>query len=100
VAEDSTRDSTICRCEDVTASAIAAALAAGARSPTEIKVLTRAGMGACQGRVCRYLVEALVAEATGLPPEALVPASYRPPVRLVRLDELARQHGEHAGKEG
>jgi len=40
-------DTTVCRCEDVPLGRLA--MAASAR---EAKLLTRAGMGACQGRVC------------------------------------------------
>ncbi|HTW98132.1 MAG TPA: 2Fe-2S iron-sulfur cluster-binding protein [Acidimicrobiales bacterium] len=45
-------DTVVCRCEDVRAGAVRAALAAGARSVRELRSLTRCGMGYCQGRTC------------------------------------------------
>jgi bacterioferritin-associated ferredoxin/thioredoxin reductase len=59
----------VCRCEDVTADAIRAAVADGARTAGAVKMWTRAGMGPCQGRVCGPAVAALVGAATGGPPE-------------------------------
>ncbi|HWK28802.1 MAG TPA: FAD-dependent oxidoreductase [Solirubrobacter sp.] len=55
-------DTVLCRCEDVTAGAVDAAVAAGARTPSALKILTRCGQGPCQGRVCERLVAARVPE--------------------------------------
>lgn len=55
----------VCRCEDITAGAIKAACAAGAASAHNAKLWTRAGMGRCQGRICRMTVSHLIAQATG-----------------------------------
>jgi D-hydroxyproline dehydrogenase subunit alpha len=51
-------DTVICRCEDVTAGAIDAAVAGGAATPAALKVVTRCGQGPCQGRVCEPLATA------------------------------------------
>ncbi len=53
-----TPDTVICRCEDVSAGAIDAALAGGATTPAALKIVTRCGQGSCQGRVCEPLVAA------------------------------------------
>jgi len=53
-----TPDTVLCRCEDVTAGEVDAAVAAGARTPAELKIVTRCGQGPCQGRVCERLVAA------------------------------------------
>lgn len=54
--------------------------------PDQVKRLTRAGMGQCQGRRCRSQVACLLAEATG----GVVPvASFRAPVRPIPLRVLA-----------
>jgi bacterioferritin-associated ferredoxin len=53
-----TPDTVLCRCEDVTAGEVDAAVARGARTPAEIKIVTRCGQGPCQGRVCERLVAA------------------------------------------
>jgi D-hydroxyproline dehydrogenase subunit alpha len=51
-------DTVLCRCEDVTAGEVDAAVAAGATTPAALKVVTRCGQGPCQGRVCERLVGA------------------------------------------
>ncbi|HEU5356428.1 MAG TPA: NAD(P)/FAD-dependent oxidoreductase [Actinocrinis sp.] len=56
-------DTTVCRCEDVRAGAIRSALAEyGATDLRTVKLLTRAGMGWCQGRMCGAAVAGLIAE--------------------------------------
>ncbi|MFC7303442.1 FAD-dependent oxidoreductase [Streptomyces monticola] len=46
-------DTVVCRCEEVTAGAVRAAVdVLGAGDLRTVKLLTRAGMGWCQGRVC------------------------------------------------
>jgi hypothetical protein len=54
----------------------------------QIKRLTRAGMGPCQGRRCREQVALLLAEAGDVPVDAIPLASYRPPVRPLPLSVL------------
>ncbi|CAH9414917.1 MULTISPECIES: NAD(P)/FAD-dependent oxidoreductase [Streptomyces albovinaceus subgroup] len=57
-----TDDTTVCRCEEVTAGAVLAARADGSASDhRQVKQLTRAGMGWCQGRMCGPAVHCLVA---------------------------------------
>jgi hypothetical protein len=53
--------------------------------PDQVKRLTRAGMGTCQGRRCREQVAALLALSAGLPYGAVAPASHRAPVRPMPL---------------
>ncbi|MCX2180728.1 NAD(P)/FAD-dependent oxidoreductase [Streptomyces sp. SKN60] len=54
----------VCRCEEVPAGRIREALAdLGARDARTVKLLTRAGMGWCQGRMCGPAVSALCATA-------------------------------------
>ncbi|WP_322501685.1 FAD-dependent oxidoreductase [Streptomyces rochei] len=69
-----TDDTVVCRCEEVTAGAVRAARTdGGARDHRQVKQLTRAGMGWCQGRVCGPAVHCLVAPHR----------SYTPTERLV-----------------
>ncbi|WP_415923340.1 NAD(P)/FAD-dependent oxidoreductase [Streptomyces sp. NE06-03C] len=57
-----TDDTTVCRCEEVTAGTVRAARADGsAIDHRQVKQLTRAGMGWCQGRMCGPAVHCLVA---------------------------------------
>ena len=59
-------DTILCRCEDVTLGEVAAAIDAGAGTVNEVKGLTRAGMGFCQGRMCGDLVARAILTARGL----------------------------------
>ncbi|MFD6969037.1 (2Fe-2S)-binding protein, partial [Streptomyces sp. NPDC059949] len=77
-------DSVVCRCEEVPAGRIReAAEDLGARDARTVKLLTRAGMGWCQGRMCGPAVSALAGEEPA--------ADRRPlscPVPLRHLAEL------------
>ncbi|MEV4927473.1 NAD(P)/FAD-dependent oxidoreductase [Streptomyces roseoverticillatus] len=58
-------DTDVCRCEEVTAGGIReAAGELGARDARTVKLLTRAGMGWCQGRMCGAAVACLAAESS------------------------------------
>lgn len=92
-------DTIVCQCEEVTrvdllgvqpprylAHPLPPRALASVAHPDQVKRLTRAGMGPCQGRRCRTQVACLLAEATGGP----VPvASLRAPVRPIPLRILA-----------
>ena len=99
-------DTVICQCEDVgvadllglkpprylgggpatpTARDLLAFAAEGPLNQDQVKRLTRAGMGPCQGRRCREQVGAVLAAATGTPAGAIPLPSYRAPVRPLPL---------------
>ncbi|GHE08607.1 NAD(P)/FAD-dependent oxidoreductase [Streptomyces alanosinicus] len=81
-AERLTGDTVVCRCEEVTAGTVrTAADALGAGDLRTVKLLTRAGMGWCQGRMCAPAVAGL----TGCP----LTADRRPFARPVPLGVLA-----------
>jgi thioredoxin reductase len=61
----------------------------GPLNPDQIKRLTRAGMGVCQGRRCREQIALLLAAESGASPGAVPLASYRAPVRPLPLRVLA-----------
>ncbi|MGH7056986.1 MAG: FAD-dependent oxidoreductase, partial [Acetobacteraceae bacterium] len=61
----------------------------GPLSQDHVKRLTRAGMGACQGRRCREQIALLLAAASNLAPRELPLPSYRAPVRPLPLARLA-----------
>ncbi|MFD3894489.1 FAD-dependent oxidoreductase [Streptomyces cellulosae] len=81
-------DTVICRCEEVTAGAVREAVTLGAGDSRTVKLLTRAGMGWCQGRMCAPGVAAV----TGCPPTP----TRRPFARPVPLGVLAAGHEELA----
>ncbi len=77
----------ICRCEEVTLAQIDEAKRSGAGSVNELKLRTRAAMGACQGRTCLRLL-ATLCSGTAEPPRDT--ATSRWPVRPVRFEALVR----------
>lgn len=82
-------DTVVCRCEEVTAGEIRQAVLEGADSLKSIKILTRAGMGLCQGRICSSVVAQLASLASGRPVETFGSPGFRPPVKSIKLGELA-----------
>ncbi|WP_082538147.1 NAD(P)/FAD-dependent oxidoreductase [Angustibacter sp. Root456] len=84
-------DTTVCRCEEVKASRLRAAVTADPGADVRAaKHLTRVAMGWCQGRVCGYAATGLVAYWTGEPaqPEAVASRPVAAPVRLGTLAAL------------
>ncbi len=79
----------VCRCEEVTEQEVIEAIEAGCRTMSEIKRMTRAGMGLCQGRTCGRIIERILSERTGIPPSAIEPWTVRFPVRPVRMSAVA-----------
>jgi len=79
----------VCRCEEVTAGEIRAAVADGHGDSNQVKFLTRCGMGPCQGRQCAEAVAHIVAAVTGhnKPEGGLYRA--RPPVTPLTFSQLA-----------
>jgi thioredoxin reductase len=96
----------VCQCEEVTAREIlevrpprylgwphplrnsadlSALLGNGAPNADQVKRLTRAGMGLCQGRRCREQVAALLALGAGAPLGEVPLATFRAPVRPMPL---------------
>ena len=67
-------DTLLCRCEDVPLAALA-----GHGSARDLKLKTRCGMGACQGRVCGPIVAAALGDAED---------RVRPPLFPVRLGRM------------
>ncbi len=85
-------DTEVCRCEEVTAGRVRAAVAdQGARDARTVKLFTRAGMGWCQGRMCGAAVSCLAGD--GQPP-----AQRRPLAVPLTLGALAGQGPEDASE--
>jgi NADPH-dependent 2,4-dienoyl-CoA reductase/sulfur reductase-like enzyme len=89
-------DTTICRCEEVTWREVRGAMRSGCTHYRSLKVVTRVGMGACQGRFCWPSASRLLAGEAGCDLAELGPASARPPVRPVTLGALASLSQEEA----
>ncbi len=105
----STDDTIICQCEEVTrtdligvqppnylarppamcARSLETLLDDGPANPDQIKRLTRAGMGVCQGRRCRDQVAMLLAIEADEPFGTIPLATHRAPVRPLPLKIMA-----------
>jgi len=79
----------VCRCEDVTREMILSCIADGYETLDEIKRVTRAGMGPCQGRTCRQLIASELSRIYGVPMEKVLMTTFRPPVKPMSLGALA-----------
>src|SRR5262249_53574988 len=77
-------------CEEVTRAEVEEGVAAGGTNLRTLKVMTRVGMGPCQGRMCWPALARFLAAATGGTPEAAGPLSVRPPIVPVPLEAIAR----------
>ena len=85
-------DTVICRCEEVTLGDIREAVNRGARSVNEVKMLTRSGMGNCQGRMCEMRVAQTILALVKDPDLSLEDVgSYttRPPLHPLPVSVLA-----------
>ena len=109
LADGSPPDTIICQCEEVAradllgvqppnyldrppamgARSLATLLQDGPANQDQIKRLTRAGMGVCQGRRCRDQVAMLLAIESNQPFGSIPLASHRAPVRPLPLKILA-----------
>jgi bacterioferritin-associated ferredoxin len=77
---------TVCRCELITDEDVKAAIDQwDARTLNEVKLLTRAGKGACQGRCCFSVLRSLVAYYLRVDPTTLQLPRARLPVRPVPI---------------
>ena len=82
-------DLVICRCEEVTQVDIKKVIRQGATRMNEVKRLTRAGMGLCQGKTCGRLVAGILAAETHQPIHEIKPSTFRPPPRVFPLSVLS-----------
>lgn len=82
-------DTIVCRCEEVTAAELKAAVRDGAIGPAQAKVFTRCGMGACQGRTCGPVVSQVIAREAGLPIADIGTHNIRFPLKPVTLADMA-----------
>ncbi|MDB5875336.1 MAG: FAD/NAD(P)-binding oxidoreductase [Ramlibacter sp.] len=86
-------DTVVCRCEELTAGEIRAAAKIGRPDPNQIKSMTRAGMGPCQGRQCGYTVAHILAASHQRPVQEIGFYRVRPPLKPLTLAELASLDG-------
>lgn len=93
LASLATPETVVCRCEEVTRAEVEAAADQGARDLQAVKLLTRLGMGSCQGRNCAPFAGMYLCQVTGQLAVKVGRINPRPPVRPVTLGVLARAEG-------
>jgi NAD(P)H-nitrite reductase large subunit len=84
-----TEGTLVCRCEEVTAGEVRAAIRQGAVTLDALKTRTRVGQGPCQGRTCGPILARLIAQETGTPAAAAGLFRARPPAKPVPVAALA-----------
>ena len=85
-------DTLICRCEEVPLARVRWALSMGVHTTNEVKLVTRCGMGLCQGRECGHALAHIVAREVGRPVSQVGLLPPRPPVFPMPLDAFG-DHG-------
>ncbi|HEY0168780.1 MAG TPA: NAD(P)/FAD-dependent oxidoreductase [Jatrophihabitans sp.] len=91
-------DTVVCRCEEVTVAEVDAAIDNGARDARSVKLLSRSGMGWCQGRVCGYAISCLTASRTGQALD-LASSANRPVAAPIPLGLLAQAPADRHGQD-
>jgi NADPH-dependent 2,4-dienoyl-CoA reductase/sulfur reductase-like enzyme/Fe-S-cluster-containing hydrogenase component 2/bacterioferritin-associated ferredoxin len=92
-------DAIVCRCERVTAGEIRRLIREGVRDISEIKAVTRAGMGSCGAKTCTPLVHRLFREE-GVAEADIVDQPKRPLFVEVPLGIFAGFGGKDEGHDG
>ena len=84
----------VCRCERVTAGEIRKLIREGIHDMNQIKILTRAGMGACGGKTCRPIIEKMLRQE-GVPEKEINVSTDRPLFVEVELEKFAKGEGKN-----
>jgi thioredoxin reductase/bacterioferritin-associated ferredoxin len=94
-------DTILCRCETISVRDIKKMVNEGVRELNEIKCITRAGMGPCQGRMCGSAIAEVIAWHTRSSPDEAGLLTIRPPLKPIPLEEVAAmdvEKNEGSGK--
>jgi len=83
-----TNETIVCRCEEVNFKAISERIERGSLHLEQIKRLSRAGMGRCQGRLCYPTLLGILSRKLSLDKLNKEDFSARPPVKPIPLREL------------
>ncbi|HMC67415.1 MAG TPA: NAD(P)/FAD-dependent oxidoreductase [Gemmataceae bacterium] len=86
-----TAETVVCRCEELTRAEVEIGIESGGADLRTLKVMTRLGMGPCQGLMCWPAMAGLIAARTGKTIEEIGPPSPRPPLTPVSLASLTEQ---------
>ena len=92
LAEAIAGETVVCRCEDLTRSALDDACGRGVRTLNQLKSTTRCGMGPCQGRMCGEAAAELVALASRKPRADIGQWTARPPLRPIPVSQILGEY--------
>jgi NADPH-dependent 2,4-dienoyl-CoA reductase/sulfur reductase-like enzyme len=81
-------ETVVCRCEELSRAEVETGIEAGGTDVRTLKVMTRLGMGPCQGLMCWPATARIIATRTGRSVESVGPPSARPPIGQVKLGAL------------
>ena len=81
-------DTTICRCEEISRKEMEDGIQFGGTNISTLKVITRIGMGPCQGKMCWPMVARLIAEQEGKSVEEIGDLRARPPIGPLNMTDL------------
>lgn len=93
------KNTILCRCEDLTRERILDCIESGCTTIDEIKRITRAGMGPCQGRTCRMLIAQELSSYYHVPLEEVLMPTFRPPTKPISMGILADAYLEGGSDE-
>jgi NADPH-dependent 2,4-dienoyl-CoA reductase/sulfur reductase-like enzyme len=88
IARLAAKDTLVCRCEELPCQEVDQAIGFGGNDFRTLKVMTRLGMGPCQGRMCWPAMMRRIADRTGLSMQHIGPGRFRPPVRPTTVGDL------------
>ena len=83
-----TSETIVCRCEELTRCEVETGIEFGGTDLPTIKVMTRLGMGPCQGKMCWPAAARMIAAKTGRTVADVGPVSVRPPVGPLQMADL------------
>lgn len=89
LAELTTRETIVCRCESLSQAQIAKEIGSGATSTNAVKSGLRAGMGPCGGQYCQAVVARMIAAAQERDEADTPPPTPRPPLRPMPVAAMA-----------
>ena len=81
-------DTLVCRCEEISCEEVDRGLGFGGHDFRTLKVMTRIGMGPCQGRMCWPAMARRIVDRSGRKPAEIGPMRFRPPVRPTAVGDL------------
>jgi hypothetical protein len=84
-------DTTICRCEEISRKEMEDGIEFGGTNISTLKVITRIGMGPCQGKMCWPTVARLIAEKEGKSVAEIGDLRVRPPIGPLAMSDLLNE---------